>query len=186
MHVQWFKLLTYWEECPYRAVEISPSIYCQKTKFVARLVAHFFQPKKLQMFILKCIHTFMVIKSNIMTYDYCFVSISNTANSLCPIGTRLTLQRHCESVCVCVQFFTSLLDATARWRGVSHILSLALTRAPAEKEIVLFHSTVTDYTKTLTCNLHQSTKQFFLRNTRPNREVPVSFGMITIRILKCG
>lgn len=29
---------------------------------------------------------------------------------------------------------TSLLEATARWRGVSHILSLALTRAPASKQ----------------------------------------------------
>lgn len=29
---------------------------------------------------------------------------------------------------------TSLRDATARWRGVSHILSLALTRAPEERK----------------------------------------------------
>lgn len=36
-------------------------------------------------------------------------------------------------MCVCV--FTSLLDATARCRGVSHILSLALTRAPTEYKV---------------------------------------------------
>ena len=39
-------------------------------------------------------------------------------------------------VCVraCVRVSTSLRDATARWRGVSHMLSLALTRAPGEEE----------------------------------------------------
>lgn len=30
---------------------------------------------------------------------------------------------------------TSLRDATALWRGVNHMLSLALTRAPKNKEI---------------------------------------------------
>lgn len=38
----------------------------------------------------------------------------------------------CVLVSACV--LTSLRDATARWRGVSHMLSLALTRAPAENK----------------------------------------------------
>lgn len=36
---------------------------------------------------------------------------------------------------------TSLLEATARWRGVSHMLSLALTRAPAKSNGHLLNTT---------------------------------------------
>lgn len=43
--------------------------------------------------------------------------------------TRVYVQKQSTQI-----LLTSLREATARWRGVSHMLSLALTRAPASKQ----------------------------------------------------